>query len=174
MNSTTLGFLALALLLLLFVYWMIHRRCVMHQCAHMDEILPNLYVGNAVSATSAHLRDHQIDAVVNCAKELDDPDVQELQLDYLHLPLKDSMHQSLTKSIDVATPWIQDQLSSGKVVLIHCAMGRSRSVAILIAFLQSLNKNLSAEQALAFIRTKRPCANPNPNFMRQLDKKGFS
>ena len=57
---------------------------------------------------------------------------------------------------------------AGQRVLIHCAAGRSRSVSMVIGYLLGTNHSPTVGAALAFIRTKRSCASPNPGFMTQL------
>ncbi len=58
---------------------------------------------------------------------------------------------------------------SGRV-LIHCRGGISRSATLTIAYLMSINHPGcdSVDNALAFLRTKRPVARPNAGFMQQL------
>lgn len=52
-------------------------------------------------------------------------------------------------------------------LLIHCDKGRSRSVSILILFLnEKLNQNY--EELLLFVKEKRKIAQPNPGFTRQI------
>lgn len=49
-------------------------------------------------------------------------------------------------------------------ILIHCHMGVSRSVTIVIAYLLS-KWHLSIQDTLLFVRTKRPLCNPNEGFI---------
>lgn len=53
-------------------------------------------------------------------------------------------------------------------VLVHCAQGKSRSVAIVIAFLMK-KYNLSYAQALHAVTRKIADAQPNPGFTSQLE-----
>ncbi|GJJ11359.1 hypothetical protein Clacol_005591 [Clathrus columnatus] len=65
-------------------------------------------------------------------------------------------------------------------ILVHCWKGVSRSPSIVAAyfikthFFSSLSSphihtsNMTAEKAVDFIRSKRPCVRPNQGFMRQL------
>ena len=54
-------------------------------------------------------------------------------------------------------------------VLVHCVQGVSRSVSMVIAYLMK-HKKWSYDQALAFVRSKRPQAKPNPAFAAQLQQ----
>ena len=56
---------------------------------------------------------------------------------------------------------------SGNSCLIHCAQGKSRSVAIAITFI-ALTENISIDIALANVQKCRKMADPNPGFMDQL------
>ena len=53
-------------------------------------------------------------------------------------------------------------------VLVHCASGRSRSSAIVVAYVAA-RTGLSVSEALTHIRRRRPLAKPNDHFMRQLE-----
>ena len=62
---------------------------------------------------------------------------------------------------------IDDMRSSGKAVLIHCMAGVSRSPTLAAAYLMWHYK-WTAAQALAFLKERRPCVDPNEGFKRQL------
>jgi dual specificity phosphatase 12 len=54
-------------------------------------------------------------------------------------------------------------------VLIHCAAGISRSVALLTSYM--MNKyQTSFQNCIDYIKSKRGCANPNDGFKIQLKK----
>ena len=58
-------------------------------------------------------------------------------------------------------------LFSGNSCLIHCAQGKSRSVAIAITFI-ALAESISIDVALENVQKCRKMADPNPGFMDQL------
>ena len=66
-----------------------------------------------------------------------------------------------------------NELLGGKT-LAHCVAGISRSVTICIAYLMQFknanknNKNISPEEALKYIKVRRPISKPNKAFMAQL------
>ena len=53
-------------------------------------------------------------------------------------------------------------------VFVHCAAGMSRSATIVVAYLMWKRK-LSLNEAIKFVKKKRPVISPNLNFMRQLE-----
>ena len=55
----------------------------------------------------------------------------------------------------------------GSVVLVHCAMGVSRSVACVCAFIMR-SERCAVETALRSVRVARPQALPNEGFLEQL------
>ena len=52
-------------------------------------------------------------------------------------------------------------------IFIHCAAGMSRSPTIVIAYIM-WKKRISLDEAIRFVREKRPAISPNANFMNQL------
>jgi hypothetical protein len=56
---------------------------------------------------------------------------------------------------------------AGLVTFVHCRAGVSRSGMVVTAYLMARNR-WTRDQALAFIRTKRPEVRPNPAFMDLL------
>ncbi|KAL6454500.1 YVH1 Tyrosine-protein phosphatase YVH1 [Candida maltosa Xu316] len=63
--------------------------------------------------------------------------------------------------------FIDSALKHQGSVLVHCAQGVSRSVAVIVEYLMQ-KYNLSLEQALHAVKRRVPEAEPNPGFMEQL------
>jgi len=55
----------------------------------------------------------------------------------------------------------------GGSVLVHCYAGRSRSATIVVAYVAAV-QGVSISTALDLVQSRRPVAQPNMNFMRQL------
>jgi protein-tyrosine phosphatase len=68
--------------------------------------------------------------------------------------------ERICREIDAAT-------STGKSVLVHCMAGVSRSPTLAAAYLMWHYK-WTVVQALAFLKERRPCVDPNEGFKRQL------
>ena len=132
----------------------------------MNEIIPGLYVGNAHSARNLGLlKAHEIGHIINCASE-DCPNVHEGELHYLSLALRDEPDSKITPLIADATATIKRALDAGQKVLVHCEMGRSRSVSMVMAYL--IAQGEAPRQALNRVRERHPEAAPNRWFLDEL------
>lgn len=49
----------------------------------------------------------------------------------------------------------------------HCAVGKSRSVSVILIYLL-LEKGIGINDGLKLVKEKRPIAQPNASYMRQL------
>jgi len=87
---------------------------------------------------------------------------------HLKITVNDSEYEDLLIHLPKACQFIQKALDEGGRILVHCVMGVSRSATVLSAFLMQ-SKHITASQALEFIRTRRPCIQPNYGFIKQLD-----
>lgn len=75
-------------------------------------------------------------------------------IDYLHLVVEDFGAPSMEELIQ-AVDFIDQQISSGRPVMVHCAAGKGRTGAVLGAYLVK-KQNLTAEQAIEKLRSMRP------------------
>ena len=76
------------------------------------------------------------------------------EIDYLHLTVEDYGAPSV-EVMDEAVNYIDNKISNGKPVLVHCAAGKGRTGAVLAAYLIK-KENFTAEQAIEKIRIMRP------------------
>lgn len=75
-------------------------------------------------------------------------------IDYLHLAIEDFGAPNMEELVQ-AVDFIDQQISSGRPVMVHCAAGKGRTGAVLAAYLVK-KQNLTAEQAIEKIRGMRP------------------
>ena len=80
----------------------------------------------------------------------------------------DGSHSSLRKNFDECHQFIQNCLSNGGKVIIHCQGGVSRSATIVISFLMKFQK-MRLREAFEFLKTKKGNVLPSQNFQNELN-----
>ncbi|XP_028279096.1 dual specificity protein phosphatase 13-like [Parambassis ranga] len=140
----------------------------------VDEVWPNLYIGNVAAAQSRKtLHKLSITHVLNAAHakqgSIGDQRFYGDTCVYYGIPAEDSNHFDLSQYFRSAAEFVHKALKSkdGKV-LVHCIMGVSRSATLVLAYLM-LQQHLSLRDALRHVVQKRPIY-PNRNFLSLLLK----
>ena len=131
-----------------------------------SKILDNLWLGGISSACSREaLHEHNIETIVTAflGSTADFP----YDFNYERAKLRDVEDEDILSDIENLLPIIHKNLVEGKAVLVNCRYGRSRSATIVAAYLIRY-KNMTTDQALAFIKDKRSQVNPNPGYIEQL------
>ena len=131
-------------------------------------VAPYLLLGDARDAANARLLLRLgVTHILNVAAGT--PPVHEADFIYLHLPLQDTPEQPLLAFFPAAVAFIMDARDAGGVVLVHCQMGISRSVACVLAFLTfPAGCDMTLERAWTFLHRRRVQALPNVGFRTQL------
>jgi len=115
----------------------------------VDWITESIAIGNFVDAQSASEAD--IDAIL-CLKE-DCCDERDDRFYVLAIPLIDGAGNE-KRLFDDAVDFIEDIVSSGEKILVHCHAGRSRSVCIVARYLMT-RQGMPRDRALSVIEEKR-------------------
>jgi len=76
--------------------------------------------------------------------------------------------ENLLEHLPATNRFIQQGLDGGGGVLVHCAMGKSRSATVVIAFLMQKHQ-ITPSEALSHLRQARSICEPNHGFMKQLE-----
>ncbi|XP_032528858.2 dual specificity protein phosphatase 13B-like isoform X1 [Danaus plexippus] len=141
----------------------------------VNEVYPGLFVGDAVAAKDkAFLRRMGINYVLNTAegKRYTQVDTDHIYyrdcpgLRYKGFQLMDLPTTDISKYFHIAANFIDEGISRGGRVLVHCMMGVSRSATCAIAFLM-IKRGMTLTEALALVRSRRDI-HPNDGFIRQL------
>ncbi|KAF2730905.1 phosphatases II [Polyplosphaeria fusca] len=88
------------------------------------------------------------------------------QLKHLHIRADDDPNENLLQHFDAAVRYIDTGLREGGV-FVHCAMGKSRSATLVVAYLMWKN-GTSMDEALKQLCEGRPVCDPNFGFKEQL------
>lgn len=91
---------------------------------------------------------------------------------YLGITAVDLPHVNISLYFDRTTDFIHSSLIGCGKILVHCAMGISRSATCVIAYLIKYC-HMDTLEAVKFLQQKRSIINPNPGFILQLQKYNF-
>lgn len=138
---------------------------------NIQKIENNLFLACRLFPSDMHeLKQNGVKAILDVTAEFDGMDwsANNEDLKYVNIPVLD--HQSPTKKQLIhALNWI-DMHIDAKGVVVHCALGRGRSVFIVAAYLLSKNKDWSIAQALETIHGVRKTAGLNPKQLKALQR----
>ncbi|KAL4785742.1 protein-tyrosine phosphatase-like protein [Aspergillus varians] len=130
----------------------------------------NIYIGGLFSLKNkAALSKANITHVVSVIR-LQPTDDTFVAYQHHQIGVDDIDDENLLEHFPSAIKFIQSGLDAGGSVLIHCAMGKSRSATVCIAYLLNRQRDaLTPRSALAILRESRPLCEPNQGFMEQLN-----
>lgn len=126
----------------------------------MNEIINNLFLGNATSAVYAL---NKYELVVNCTKNLpkskSDPFYDNIDGKFMRLAIDDKPEESnkLFKLLPDVLHEIHVALQNNQRVLIHCQQSASRSPSVGAAYLIKYH-GFSVQEAIRYVKSKHPSA----------------
>lgn len=124
----------------------------------------DLYLGGVADVNLDFLQSHNIQIIINVARECNYDLTSLPNIRYYHYDVDDSDFD-IYVYFDPIIQIIKNK-SPSDAVLIHCYAGVSRSATIVLAYLMS-EHHLSLFDGLGYLVTKRH-VKPNPHFMEQL------
>ncbi|XP_031216965.1 dual specificity protein phosphatase 13 isoform X3 [Mastomys coucha] len=140
---------------------------------HINEVWPNLFLGDAYAARDKNrLIQLGITHVVNVAAGKFQVDTgakfyRGTPLEYYGIEADDNPFFDLSVYFLPVARYIRDALNTPRSrVLVHCAMGVSRSATIVLAFLM-IFENMTLVDAIQTVQAHRDIC-PNSGFLRQL------
>ncbi|MEQ2256597.1 Dual specificity phosphatase 29 [Ilyodon furcidens] len=147
--------------------------------SHMDEVYPRIYIGDMYAAKDKRaLQAHHITHVLNAADGKFNVNTgpsfyRDTTITYHGVEAFDMPSFDMSPFFNPAANFIKNALSlpAGKI-LVHCAMGLSRSTTLVLAYLM-IHENLTLVDAINAVSANRNIS-PNDGFLEQLrslDKK---
>jgi len=131
-----------------------------------NEVFKNVYLGSINSVYDIeNLKKHNIKNVISVIADFEPPYPKDFN--YLVINALDTVNTDLTNIFDITNTIINDSLNKDESILIHCYAGRSRSVAIVIAYIID-TFGMDYENALKSVKKSRSIAEPNEKFKEQL------
>jgi len=91
-----------------------------------------------------------------------------MKLEIKRIELEDDSDADVIPIFPDTNTFIDGAIKSGGTVLVHCDMGISRSVTMVIAYLIQTH-GCTAEKALAHVSTCRAFVRPNSGYTEQID-----
>lgn len=86
----------------------------------------------------------------------------------LLIQVEDHPRENLLQHFERTNTFVDDALREDGSVIVHCAMGVSRSATIVCAYLMK-TRSLDPKEALELVRKSRPLCAPSEGFLEQLD-----
>ncbi|KAL1211807.1 Dual specificity protein phosphatase 1B [Cardamine amara subsp. amara] len=131
-------------------------------------IQQGLFIGSVAEATNKDLlKSSNVTHILTVAVALAPP--YPLDFVYKVIEVVDRSETDLTVYFDECYSFIDEAIQSGGAVLVHCFMGMSRSVTIVVAYLMKKH-GMSFSKAMELVRSRRPQALPNFGFISQLQQ----
>lgn len=119
----------------------------------MNEIIPNLYLGGSQQMTSTcDVKDN--DLIINCTRDI----TYKTTANFIRIEVEDDCSKkaidTMKKSFVSVVKQIENVLSRGHKVFVHCKMGQQRSCAVIAAYLMK-TRCLTVDQVIKLVKTKK-------------------
>jgi protein-tyrosine phosphatase len=138
------------------------------QMVKNKQIIDHLYLGSVGAAYNLDsLKSLKISHILTVCEEL--PPKYPSEFNYKIISVTDEPSTRLENYFKEATDFIKSAVTQGSNILVHCFAGVSRSSSIVIAYLIRFH-GMDVEEAMAFVKKKRPWVCPNHGFYAQLKK----
>uniref|UniRef100_A0A8C4P2U2 Dual specificity protein phosphatase n=1 Tax=Dromaius novaehollandiae TaxID=8790 RepID=A0A8C4P2U2_DRONO len=141
-------------------------------CNHVDEVWPNLFLGDLVTAHNRFILwkmgvTHVLNAAHGTVYSQGGQDFYGATIDYYGVPAYDLPDFDISQFFFSAAEFIHKALNTpGAKILVHCAVGVSRSASLVLAYLM-INHHLSLVDAIKTVKEHR-WISPNRGFLKHL------
>ncbi|XP_041260723.1 dual specificity protein phosphatase 13-like [Onychostruthus taczanowskii] len=141
-------------------------------CNHVDEVWPNLFLGDLVTAHNRFILwkmgvTHVLNAAHGTSYSQGGQDFYGTTIDYYGVPAHDLPSFDISQFFFSAAQFIHNALNTpGAKILVHCAVGVSRSASLVLAYLM-INHHLPLVEAIKTVKEHR-WISPNRGFLKHL------
>jgi len=137
--------------------------------ARFNEVEPGLYLGGRLFARDQPaLSALQISSSLDLTAEFAEVPFLRKMPAYFCIPLLDRTAPS-PPELKAAVQFIRERLPHGSVY-VHCALGHGRSATVVLAYLLATGKFANREEALKYLRARRPGVKLHPCQLRAVDQ----
>ncbi|XP_073474330.1 dual specificity protein phosphatase 26 [Aquarana catesbeiana] len=137
---------------------------------HADEVWPKLYLGNQeIAANKGELLQLRITHILNAAHSRwrgGEEYYRGMNILYMGIDAQDSPIFDMSVHFQAAADFIHRALKERGKILVHCAVGVSRSATLVLAYLM-IYQRMTLVEAINTVKDKRGII-PNRGFLRQL------
>ena len=131
-----------------------------------SEIASNLYLGCINGALDrSFLRRAGITGIVNAT--VNEVNGYPETYDYLRVSIQDSSSERVSLFFPTVVDFIQRHRTAGHAALVHCQLGVSRSVTLVLAYLM-ISEHRTLAEVYRHVQHVRPQIDPNPGFLKEL------
>ena len=123
--------------------------------SNADQILPNLWLGNALAAKNKDfLIKNDIKYIINVSCNI--PNYYHGSLTYLNISINDDdiRISDVSKIFEITNNFIYQAYKNNDAVLVHCKRGHHRSASVVAAFLIK-HLQMDADTAIRYINSLR-------------------
>ncbi|KAG8440857.1 hypothetical protein GDO86_006553 [Hymenochirus boettgeri] len=137
---------------------------------HADEVWPNLYLGDQeIAANKGELMQMNITHILNASHSHfrgGEENYKGMNICYLGIEAQDSPTFDMSIHFYPAADFINKAITGRGKILVHCAVGVSRSATLVLAFLM-IHHKMTLVEAITAVKERRGII-PNRGFLRQL------
>ncbi len=138
----------------------------------IQRIEPGLFLAARLTPADVEaLHEHEIDAVLDVTAEFESLNVSLVGegIEYLNVPVLDHAYPDFPTLLQ-AVRWIESQRKQNRSVVVHCALGRGRSVMIMVAYLLARDPGKSIAEVMEQIQSIRHRARLNSSQYKALQE----
>lgn len=138
----------------------------------IQRIEPGLFLAARLTPADVEaLHEHEIDAVLDVTAEFESLNISLVGegIEYLNVPVLDHAYPDFPTLLQ-AVRWIESQRKQNRSVVVHCALGRGRSVMIMVAYLLARDPDKSIAEVMEQIQSIRHRARLNSSQYKALQE----